>query len=172
MSRICVWGHTWPALAQFNAHIRHSPKLSPSPDGEEGDPFLEYVGNGHFGLAPPYASGASHWSDGDATDFGSEKSHDLHDASFYIRGGNQVVSPINAYFLYIWLRKRHDRGQSVRLAAHARLKLHTFQSKVCHEKNFQHSGAYISVGIHFTENLKVPAERPWICKLLIYDASL
>jgi len=78
-------------LAQFNAHIRHSPKLSPIPDGEEGDPFLEYVGNGHFGLAPPYASGASHWSDGDATDFGSEKSHDLHDASFYIRGGNQRV---------------------------------------------------------------------------------
>ena len=35
--------------------------------------------------------------------------------------------------------------------------LQTF--KVCNEKNFQHSGAYISVGIHFTENLKVPAER-------------
>ena len=32
-------------------------------------------------------------------------------------------------------------------------------SKVCHEKKFQHSGAYISVGIHLTENLKVPAER-------------
>ena len=31
--------------------------------------------------------------------------------------------------------------------------------KVCNEKNFQRSGAYISVGIHFTENRKVPAER-------------
>ena len=32
-------------------------------------------------------------------------------------------------------------------------------AKVCNEKKFQRSGAYISVGIHFTENLKVPAER-------------
>ena len=108
MSRISTLWLTWPALVQFNAHIRHSPKLSPSPDGE-GDPFLEYVGNGHFGLAPPYAAGASHWSDGDATDFGSEKSHDLHDASFYIRGGNQVVSPTNAYFIYICFRRGQGR---------------------------------------------------------------
>ena len=39
--------------------------------------------------------------------------------------------------------------------------------KVCNEKNFQRSGAYISVGIHFTENLKVPAERPW--KIQFFD---
>ena len=32
--------------------------------------------------------------------------------------------------------------------------------KVCNEKNVSNSGAYISIGIHFTENLKVPAKRP------------
>ena len=35
------------------------------------------------------------------------------------------------------------------------------QSKVCNEKNFSNSGAYISIGIHFTENPKVPGEHSW-----------
>ena len=39
--------------------------------------------------------------------------------------------------------------------------------KVCNENKFQRSGAYISVGIHFTENLKVPAERLW--KIQFFD---
>ena len=39
--------------------------------------------------------------------------------------------------------------------------------KVCHEKNFSNSGADISVSMHFTENLKVPAERPW--KMQTFD---
>ena len=34
-----------------------------------------------------------------------------------------------------------------------------FKNKVCNEKNVSNSDAFISVGIHFTYNLKVPAER-------------
>ena len=43
----------------------------------------------------------------------------------------------------------------------------TITFKVCHEKNFSNSGADISVSMHFTENLKVPAERPW--KMQTFD---
>jgi len=72
-------------LQSFSAHIRHSPKLS----GEQGKAnYLEYVGNGHFGLAPPQAAGADFF---DGADIALEGGHALHDASFYIRGGNQRV---------------------------------------------------------------------------------
>ena len=58
-------------LNHFNAHIRHSPKLS----HEEGLPsYLEYVGNGHFGVAPPFAPST-----------GGDDDDALHDASFFIR---------------------------------------------------------------------------------------
>ena len=42
-----------------------------------------------------------------------------------------------------------------------------WETKVCHEIFFQQSGAYISVSKYFTENLKVPSERPW--KMQTFD---
>ena len=84
---------------------------------------------------------------------------------------NITMGILFAMFAAFRRKRQLTRGYSCSYFHHLNTYLlyfaHSRTSKVCHEKNVSNSGAYISVGIHFTENLKVPAERLW--KIQFFD---